>query len=217
MRFYFAAVAISLASCTTPGEDVRLEPLRFTPPPAYSAYSSARPYVQKWANFHAYRNASVEVEELVNWSGQRAVPGESMAIHLSEGSRLVNTTAHPQYFELWLQIPSQPELNKPYTLHKASRLRKITRTRGSAPDDLIRYSMLRDGEMTLSGMQGYDVPTLGGRSGRVATLMVQEVTADAVVFRLSGSMPVHHTTGGLRYHVNVDRTYRAIFKPVKRP
>ncbi len=173
--------------------------------------------MQRWADFRAYCDASVEACHLVNWNGEQAIAGKSTAIHLSEGSRLVNTTAHPQYFELWLQIPSRPELNKPYALRRASNLRKITRTRGSSPDDITRYSTLQDGEMTLSGMQGYDVPTLAGRSGTIATLTVQKITADAIVFRLVGSLPVHQetSTNTLSYHVHVDRTYKALFKPVK--
>lgn len=208
-------IPLSLASCVQRGDDVALEPGKVSPPAAYSTRAGDKPFVRTWADFDAYRPAAVEEFHLVNWDGLRAVPGRSIAIRLSEGSRLVNTTAHPQYFELWLQIPENIQLGHTYHLRRASDRREISRTenRGYGSGN---YSLLKDGEMTLSGMQGYDVPTLRRTRRPIATITVKRISDKSIVFHLHGQMPVVEDMGEpLHYNVNVDRTYEAQFKPIK--
>ena len=211
-------IPLSLSSCVHHGDDVTLEPGKVSPPSAYSTHSSDKPFVRSWADFDSYRSAAVEASHLVNWDGERAVPGQSIAIRLSEGTRLENTTAHPQYFEIWLQIPGDIRVGQSYELRRASDRREISRTRnwGSDSDEKTEYSLLRDGEMTLSGMQGYDVPTLRKTSSSIATITLTRISDASIVFHLRGRLPVREGMGEtIHYTVNVDRVYVATFKPIK--
>lgn len=219
MRLFTTITTLStLTACVHQGDDVSLEPGKFSPPAAYSSFSGDKPYVRSWADFDAYRSAAVEASYLVNWDGERAVLGRSIAIRLSEGSRIENTTAHPQYFEIWLQIPEDISVGEPYRLRRASDRREISRTKrwGPDPEDKTDYSLLKDGEMTLSGMQGYDTPKLRGTRSSIATITVKRISNDSIVFHLRGKLPVvEDMVETLHYNVNVDRTYEAQFRPIK--
>jgi hypothetical protein len=207
-----------LGACAHRGDDVTLKADQVSTPDAYSSFSNDKPYLRKWADFHAYRDAVVEASNLLSWYGENAISGHSIVIKLSEGSVLENTTAHPQYFDIWLQIPADISLNQAFALRRASNNRKITHTKkwGSQPEDTTDYSTLKDGEMTLAGMQGYDVPTLRGTLRSIATITVKTITQTRITFRLSGQLPVKEDLGEVtHYTVNVDRIYEAEFKPIK--
>jgi hypothetical protein len=217
MRLYLVPVLTALCSCAHHGEDRELVPNQFTPPAAHSSFGDKKPFLKQWADFDAFQNAAVEVEHLVSWSGRKAVPGRSLAIHLSEGSKIENTTAHPQYFEVWIQIPEDVSINVPYRLSPAARVRATTRVQRWKSGDVTRYSQLRDGEMTVSGMQGYDVPELGGSWSAVATLTVISRSTDHITFRLAGRLPIRQDGMSQKfgYTLKVDREYKAHYKTIK--
>ena len=220
MRFFATIVLLTtLTACVHRGSDVELEAIKVSPPAGYSTPSADEPYLRTWADFEAYRSAAVEASHLVTWDGERAVPGQSIAIRLSEGSRIENTTAHPQCFDIWLQIPQDIAIGRPYKLRRAADRREISRTRtwGSDPEDRTDYSLLKDGEMTLTGMQGYDVPKLRKTRRSIATITVTRISDTGISFHLLGRMPiVEDMIRTFHYHVNVDRTYEASFKPIER-
>lgn len=217
MRLCLVAFLTALCSCTHHGKDRELAPNQITPPAAYSSYGSKKPFLKQWAEFNVFQNATIEVEHLVSWSGTNAIRGHSLAVHLSEGSRIENTTAHPQYFEIWIQIPENIPINVPYKLRPAARVRATTREQQWKSGDVTRYSQLRDGEMTVSGMQGYDVPELASSWSDVATLTVISRSIDHIIFRLTGHLPIRQDGMGRKfgYTLNVDREYKAEIKPMK--
>jgi hypothetical protein len=208
----------TLTACVQHGSDVLLEPGRVSPPAAFTSLSGATPYVRTWADFDAYRSAAVEASYMASWQGEKVVPGQSIVIRLNEGSRIENTTAHPQFFDIWLQIPEDITVGQPYQLRRASDRRKISRTRswGVDPDDKTDYSLLTDGEMTLAGMQGYAAPKLRKTRGSVAAITVKRISDKSIVFKLHGQLPVFEDMfETLHYNVIVDRTYEAQFRLVK--
>lgn len=218
LRLYFMLVLGILCSCVHRGKDRELLSITATPPAAYASHGK-KPYLKKWADFDVFQNAAVEMEYLTGWDGRRVVAGHSLAIRLSEGSKLENTTAHPQYFLIWLQVPGDLPIHVPYLLYPAARIRATTREKRWPSGDLTKNSRLKEGEMMVSGMQGYDCPTLGGSWRSVATFTITSRSADHLTFHLTGRLPIQQDGmrkgQKFRYALTVDREYKAVFKPIK--
>ncbi|OYW31271.1 MAG: hypothetical protein B7Z47_01520 [Chthoniobacter sp. 12-60-6] len=218
MRLCVMVALTVLCSCVHHGKDVKLLPGRESPSVAYASLGT-KPYLNRWADFEVFRNAAIEMEHLTCWEGRRAVAGHSLAIRLSEGFKIENTTAHPQYFEIWMQIPEDLPVHVPYLLYPAARIRATSRQKRWPSGELSKYSQLKEGEMLVSGMQGYDCPRLGGLWGAVATLTIIRRSADHLTFRLTGNLPIRQD--GMRmsqkfgYTLKVDREYKVVFKPIK--
>ena len=68
--------------------------------------------------------------------------------------------------------------------------------------------------LTLSGMQGYDVPMLADTGETVATFTLLQQSPSVVRFKLKGNLPVCEDSGTAihSYHVKVDREYTATVK-----
>jgi hypothetical protein len=207
-----------LCSCVHRGQDRELVSLPTTPSAAYASHGK-KPCLKKWADFDVFQNAAVEMEYMTGWEGRSVVAGHSLAIRLSEGSKLENTTAHPQYFLIWLQVPGDLPIHVPYLLYPAARIRATKREKRWPSGDVTKCSRLKEGEMMVSGMQGYDCPTLGGSWRSVATLTITSRSADHLTFHLTGRLPIQQDGmrkgQKLRYTLTVDREYKAVFKPIK--
>jgi hypothetical protein len=216
MRCVFPLLVAVPTSCQHRLDDVTLVKDSFSPPAAYTV-GDDKPYVRKWSDCSAFRDSRVEVEKLVVWDGRAAITGNSLAIHVSEGSRIENTTAHPQYFALWMQIPKHLQVGQSYELRPAAAHRSIIRTRrwGRKPDDVTEYSILNDGEMTVSGMQGYDVPQLASSRRSVGVINILEDTGNQLRFTLKGALPILQHSGDetYRYNLILDREFTASSRP----
>lgn len=215
MRYLAPLLVAALSSCQHRLHDVTLVRDTFSPPAAYTI-GDKKPYVRKWSDCHVYRHSCVETEKFVEWSGRAAIPGSSLAIQLSEGSRIENTTAHPQYYDLWIQVPGDLRVGQAYELRPAAHRRTISRTRrwGRESDDVSKYSLLEDGEITVAGMQGYDVPHLAHVRRSVAVLTVIEDANYQLRFTLKGTLPISGDNGDRAYCYNliIDREFTATNK-----
>lgn len=218
LRLCFMLVLGILCSCVHRGKDRELVPVSATPPAAYASHGK-KPYLKNWADFDVFQNAAVEMEYMTGWEGRSVVAGHSLAIRLSEGSKLENTTAHPQYFLIWLQIPGDLPIHMPYLLYPVARIRATTREKRRPSGDVTKYSRLKEGEMMVSGMQGYDCPTLERTWRSVASLTITSRSADRLTFHLAGRLPIQQDGmrkgRKFRYTLTVDREYKAVFKPIK--
>ena len=80
---------------------------------------------------------------------------------------------------------------------------------------MSEVSLLDDGEMTVSGMRGYDVTHLAHVRRSVAVLAVIEDSGNRIRFTLKGTLPIIQDSGDriYRYNLLIDREFTATNKP----
>jgi hypothetical protein len=172
---------------------------------------------EEWDTLDFWEPAVVEVAQGIedSWEGQRAAAGTGIAIQLDKGSHMLgNTTAHPQYKVVWLQLAANPPVGQWIKLRTRRDERPITRTKQFSKH-LAEYSQLDPGELTLSGMEGYDIPVPRHDNKTVGRLKILERTQDSIKVHLILNIPYYlplDEEKTLRYEV--DRVYELKRKPL---
>jgi hypothetical protein len=171
-------------------------------PPAFTYFGGPQPQLREWEHFNFYDNSVVLMKQYYPgvWVGDYAIRGAGMAMLLDEGSRIEHTTAHPQYYKIWLVIPTNSAPGAIIPLRSADSTRRITH-RGNT----CNWGFMKPGELSLAGMQGYDIPECRYQGRQLGTIRVLERTTETVTIHLQVSIPVRLVMES--YTLKVDRKY----------
>lgn len=199
------AICMLVCSCghlsTVPDRSLTGEVM---PPTGYFHFGNSQPQLRTWKNFHYYEDASVIMDRSYTgrWCGDYAGHGCGLALRIDEGSRIVNTTAHPQYYMIWVMLPSHAVPGTVVPLRSADSTRPIIHRW-----DHSKFGCMKIGELSVGGMQGYDSPQCRYYGRPLGEVVILERTTDTLSVHIRATIPVWLGLTKQVYNLQVNRKY----------
>lgn len=161
--------------------------------------------LRKWKEFYFYENASVVMENdcFKTWLGDYVGKGTDLAVFVNEGSKLINTTAHPQYYKIWVTLPANLSKGMVFPVRSADSRRTVIHKW-----DHNVYGSMKIGELSLDGMRGYDSPHCKFPGRQLGEVRILERTPDSLSINIRAVIPVSLFPSKEEYTLNIDRNYQ---------